>query len=105
MADLTQNRAVWVEDYTLNHVRRDRLAGLRIQVRHRIESAINHLISTGSINRADLERIGEVSTPQASADIQLILTRFPGLMAYDRSAKCYVLAPAAPLPPAPEVGR
>lgn len=69
----------------------DPLAGLRIQVRQRLQSAIRHLKSTGTLNRADIQRIGEITAPQASADINLIKQRFPDLMAYDASAKCYRL--------------
>lgn len=79
------------DDYALNNVRRARLGGLRIQVRRRLEKAINHLFSHGSLSRADIERIGEVSTQQASADIARLMERFPGLMRYDASAKTYVM--------------
>jgi len=71
----------------------DPLAGLRLQVRHRLHAAIRHLKATGSLNRADIQRLGEVSVPQASADLNLIKARFPGLMTYDASAKCYRIAP------------
>lgn len=68
--------------------------GLRPAVRVRLSQAVDHLLKTGSLNRADIERIGEVSTPQASADINEIQNRLPHLMRYDPSAKRYVLASA-----------
>ena len=65
--------------------------GLRIQVRQRLAAAVAHLRETGSLRRADIMRIGEVSVPQASADINLIKARMPNLMEYDLSEKCYRL--------------
>jgi hypothetical protein len=66
-------------------------AGLRPAVRLRLSEAVERLRETGTLNRADIQRIGEVSMPQASSDIAEIKKRFPDLMRYDRSAKCYVL--------------
>lgn len=63
--------------------------GLRIQVRQRLAAAVAHLHQTGSLRRADIQRFGEVSTPQASADINLIKKRMPGLLKYDKSLRCY----------------
>ena len=65
--------------------------GLRIQVRRRLSEAVEHLHQTGSLRRSDIERIGEVSTPQASLDISEIKRRLPGLLEYDTSEKCYRL--------------
>lgn len=65
--------------------------GLRIQVRQRLAKAVEHLCVTGSLRRADIMRIGEVSVPQASADINEIKRRMPRLMEYDTSEKCYRL--------------
>lgn len=65
--------------------------GLRIQVRQRLAAAVAHLHATGQLRRADIQRFGEVSTPQASADINLIKKRMPGLLKYDKSQKCYRL--------------
>ncbi len=70
--------------------------GLRIQVRQRLAAAVKHLYATGQLRRADICRIGEVSVPQASADINEIKRRLPSLMAYDGSAKCYRLREAQP---------
>ncbi len=72
----------------------DPWSGLRIQVRHRLAAAVEHLHATGKLRRADIERFGEISTPQASADINEIKRRMPGLMEYDASAKCYRLREA-----------
>lgn len=65
--------------------------GLRIQVRRRLSEAVDHLRQTGQLRRADIMRIGEVSVPQASADINEIKKRMPRLMEYDPSEKCYRL--------------
>lgn len=66
-------------------------AGLRLHVRQRLDAAVAHLKKTGQLRRADIQRIAEVSVPQASADIKEIKSRMPGLMEYDPSAKCYRL--------------
>ena len=66
--------------------------GLRPAARFRLQSAVEHLVKNGSLNRAYIEKIGEVTTAQASYDIREILKRLPNLMRYDRSRKCYVLA-------------
>lgn len=70
-------------------------SGLRKPQRHRLAHAVRHLINTGSLNRADIMRDGEVSQPQASLDLRTIRERQPGLMIYDASAKHYKLSPAA----------
>ncbi len=44
----------------------------------------------GFINREHLERKFGISTPQASLDIQRFLRDHPGLMTYDKTAKCYI---------------
>lgn len=69
----------------------DPWSGLRIQVRQRLAAAVAHLRETGQLRRADIQRIGEVSVPQASADINEIKRRLPSLMEYDLSLKCYRL--------------
>jgi hypothetical protein len=43
----------------------------------------------GYINRAHIERMFRVSTPQASADISLFKTLYPGLLEYNTSTKQY----------------
>lgn len=112
VARLTWDDDLWVDDggETLSIIeswaprnarKEDPMAGLRLQVRHRLHAAIRHLQSTGSLNRADIVRIGEVSIPQASSDINEIKKRFPGLMAYDPSRKCY--RPIKPHAGAPDV--
>lgn len=67
--------------------------GLRIQVRQRLAKAVDHLLKTGTLRRADLQRFGEISIPQASADMNEIKRRMPGLMEYDHSIKSYRLRP------------
>lgn len=64
-------------------------ADRRLAQRRRIVEAIQFLAHYGRLNRADIERIGEVSTPQASIDLRLIQERMPDLMIYDRVARCY----------------
>lgn len=66
------------------------LLGLRPQVRTRIMAARSLLLKTGRLNRSDLQTIGGVSVPQASADIALMLEIWPGLMRYDAARKAYV---------------
>jgi hypothetical protein len=67
--------------------------GLRLAQRTRIAAAMKHLLSTGTLNRADIQRIGEVSVPQASIDISVIQKRTSAL-AYDRHSKTYRLVEA-----------
>ncbi len=65
-------------------------------MRARLAAALDHLYATGQLRRADICRFGEVSVPQASADINEIKKRLPGLLEYDTSAKCYRLREAQP---------
>ncbi|MDI3335848.1 hypothetical protein QKW60_05485 [Defluviimonas aestuarii] len=44
----------------------------------------------GFINREHIERMFDVSTPQASLDLREFQRRFPDAVTYDRSAKRYV---------------
>jgi hypothetical protein len=69
-------------------------AGLKLPARTRLAGACRHLIDTGSLQRADIMRLGEVSQPQASLDIRAILERAPDLMTYDKAAKRYRMAEA-----------
>lgn len=64
-------------------------AGLRLAARNRLAAACRHLIDNGTLQRADIMRLGEVSQPQASLDIRAILERAPELMEYDTAARCY----------------
>ena len=66
-------------------------AKLRLSTRTRLVNAVWHLKEYKCLNRVDIMVMGEVSMPQASKDIQFILALCPGLMAYDKSLKCYVL--------------
>jgi hypothetical protein len=66
-----------------------RLEGLRLSVRERLARVINHAQISGTLRRADICRIGEVSAPQASVDIREIRARFPKLLVYDAGAKTY----------------
>ena len=65
--------------------------GLRLAVRRRLAGAVAHLIATGKLGRADIQRIGEISVPQASLDLKMIRRRCRGLMTYDKTRKAYVL--------------
>jgi hypothetical protein len=69
-------------------------AGLRLPARTRLAAVCDHLIKTGTLQRADIVTIGEVSVPQASLDIRAILERAPELMTYDASGRCYRFAGA-----------
>ncbi len=62
---------------------------LRIAARRRIAESINHALTTGRLNRSDIQRIGEVAHAQASADFRTIQHRFPGLISYDWKIRAY----------------
>lgn len=64
-------------------------ACLKLPVRARLAAACHHLLTEGSLNRADVMRLGEVSEAQAAIDLRTIRDRAPGFMYYDASAKCY----------------
>jgi hypothetical protein len=70
-------------------------AGLKLPARNRMAAACRHLLDTGTLQRSDIMRLGEVSKPQASLDIRLIIERAPELMTYDKVARCYRLAEPA----------
>ncbi len=46
----------------------------------------------GSIRRADLIAMFEISVPQASTDLQEFMRLYPGAIVYDASARQYVPA-------------
>lgn len=69
-------------------------ADLRLPARQRLAASCKHLIDNGTLQRADIMRIGEVSQPQASLDIKAIIAAAPELMEYDKQARCYKLTPA-----------
>jgi len=64
--------------------------GLRLPVRIRLAGAFDHLLKNGTLNRADIIRIGEVSLPTAAGDIRIMQER-TGALVYDVRAKCYRL--------------
>lgn len=49
----------------------------------------------GFINREHIVRKFGVSAPQASIDLRAVQDRWPGLLAYDKSSKRYVLRGSA----------
>lgn len=49
-----------------------------------------HVAAAGKVNRADICGAFGVSVPQASADIQRWIAANPGVLTYDKSAKCYI---------------
>jgi hypothetical protein len=65
---------------------------LRLAVRMRLAASFKYLLHTGHLNRADVQRIGEVSIAQASADIRL-MKEMTGALIYDPSWKRYVVKP------------
>lgn len=69
----------------------DPWAGLRPAVRRRLAEAVALIRRTGTLQRADIMAIGEVSEAQATADIKQIMARLPDLMSLNRVRKCYVL--------------
>ena len=81
-------------------------AGLRPAVRARLAAAVAHAFEHGSIRRADICRIGEVTVTQASADFAEIGRRLPGLLVRDTRARAYVVAGrgVAPAEPRAEPG-
>lgn len=66
----------------------------RLPARQRMALACKHLFDNGTLRRADIQRLGEVSQPQASLDIKAIMLNAPDLMEYDRVSKCYRLLTA-----------
>lgn len=53
---------------------------------------IDAFVSAGHrplLRRAHLELAFEISTPQASLDLRMFMARFPGRLAYDKSARGY----------------
>ena len=72
-----------------------RWQGLRLPVRLRVTAAIASLRATGTLRRADIERIGEVTERTAATDITEIRKRCPGLVRYDKNRKAYVLKASA----------
>lgn len=67
---------------------------LKLSARVRLARAFRILTRTGKLNRADLQRIGEISVAQASIDLG-VLQRTTGAVVYDKSAKCYRLKQTA----------
>ncbi len=64
--------------------------GLSFSARWRCTEAMKHLLAHGSLRRADIQRIGDVSLPTASNDLGQIVKR-TNAMDYDVRDKCYVL--------------
>lgn len=67
---------------------------------HRMEWIAEALRVFGFINREHLERKFGISTPQASADLNMFMTLNPDAMSYDKSAKRYISTAAIDAPPA-----
>lgn len=57
--------------------------------RHRQEWIAEMIRIFGFINRVHIERKFEVSTPQASADLQAFQQSHPGLIVYNKTSKRY----------------
>ncbi len=65
-------------------------AALKMPDADRRQWLLSELVSTiGYFNRADLCEAFGISIPQASTDIRRFLTKFPGLVEYDKTAKRY----------------
>lgn len=65
--------------------------GLRLAARTRLAAATRLLMEKGTLQRADVMALGEISQPQASLDIREMLNRVPELMEYDKVGRCYRL--------------
>lgn len=61
-------------------------------VQHRLEWIAETLRIFGFINRVHIERKFGISTPQASADLQIFEIKNPGVVKYNRSSKRYEAA-------------
>jgi len=75
---------------------------------HRVEWIAESVLIFGFINREHIAKKFGVSIPQASLDINLVIKTYPGLLAYNASAKRYELAAdhtAAPRWSPPSVAR
>lgn len=69
----------------------DQSAKRRLGVRNRLASYAAHFRAVGSINRRDIQRLGEVSLPQASTDIAMLIEDYPELgLRYDTRLKTYI---------------
>lgn len=63
----------------------------RLAVRNRLASYAAHFRAVGSINRRDIQRLGEVSLPQASTDMSMLIEDYPELaLQYDARLKTFV---------------
>lgn len=67
---------------------------LKLSARVRLARAFRILKRTGKLNRADLQRIGEISASQAQLDLRC-MQQATGALVYDKWAKCYRLKQAA----------
>ena len=70
------------DDFTGTWAKRQRLAFIEETVRR-----------DGRINRSDLEKTFDVSTPTASTDFSDFEAQRPGAIRYDTTAKAYVAGP------------
>ena len=57
---------------------------------HRLDWIYEMVRIYGFINRGHIMAKFEVSMPQASTDLAEFQRRYPGVIEYDKSAKCYV---------------
>lgn len=79
----------------LSHMKdEDPFADLKKSQRDRIWQAIDFVCKHNKLRRRDLMEMGEVSEPQASIDIRMIMQRMPNFMQYDRQLRMYVLTPS-----------
>ncbi len=63
----------------------------RLAVRNRLADYAAFVREHGRINRSDICRIGEISFPQASADIAMLMDDYPELrIRYDARLKTFL---------------
>jgi hypothetical protein len=64
----------------------------RWEAERRLDYIDFRLMTAGTVGRMDLMRTFGISTPQASADLNEYARLYPGMMAYSKTARRYVMA-------------
>lgn len=66
---------------------------MRYQVKQRMDFILSVLKEKGTLNRSDLTKQFNISTPQASLDIKMFLKLYPKILTYDPNKKHYIFNP------------
>ena len=62
----------------------------KLALRRRLEDYKNFILQYGHINRKDMMKIGEISMPQASADLKALMEDYPEFqLEYNKTSKKY----------------